>query len=118
MPWICAGISPDGLTGMTDVTMIYSTFPTQEAALSVARALLEQKLIACANVYDNVTSLYRWEGKIQQEPEAVLIAKTRKDRVAEVIKAIKNVHSYEVPCIIAYPVEQGFPPFIQWVKGE
>lgn len=103
---------------MTDIWLLYSTFPSGKEALSVAHHLLEKRLIACANLYENVTSIYRWEGDIRQEAEAVLIAKTREGLVSDAITAVKNLHSYQLPCIIAYPIEKGFPPFLQWIAEE
>ena len=101
-----------------EIWLIYSTFKSKEEALSVAKALLEQKLIACANVQDGVTSLYRWEGAVQQEQETVMTAKTSKEKLQAAMEAIKALHPYELPCIIAYPVAQGMPGFLQWVANE
>jgi periplasmic divalent cation tolerance protein len=103
---------------MTNAWLLHSTFPSRTEALSAARHLLEKRLIACANLYDNVTSLYRWQGAIQEETETVLIAKTREELVPHAIRAVKNLHSYELPCIIAYPIAEGFPPFLQWIADE
>ena len=103
---------------MTEIWLLYSTFPSEEKAFFAARHLLDSRLVACANIYPGVTSLYRWQGEIQQEAEAVLMAKTRKELVAAAIEAVKNLHSYQLPCIIAYPVKEGFPPFLQWVEEE
>src|SRR6185437_3065367 len=100
---------------MTEIFTLYSTFPSEEKAFSAARELLEKRLIACANIYGKVTSLYRWQGEIQQEAEVVLIAKTRKELVPDAIVAIKKLHPYQLPCIIACPVQEGFAPFLQWI---
>lgn len=103
---------------MPDISMLYSTFPTADEAFSVARKLLEMRLIACANVISGATSLYRWEGEIQQENEAVLIAKTASAMLPAAMEALKNLHPYEVPCILTYPASGGFPHFMQWVESE
>ncbi len=103
---------------MTDTWLLYSTFPDRKEALSVARALLEKRLIACANLHENVTSLYRWQGEIRQETEVVLTMKTRRENLSHAIAAVKNLHSYDLPCIIAYPIGEGFPPFLQWIADE
>jgi len=97
---------------------VHSTFPNRDEALFAARQLLDKRLIACANIYEGVASLYRWEGKIQEETEVVLLAKTSKGRVSAAIAAVKALHSYELPCIIAYPAAEAFPPFLQWVEAE
>ena len=101
-----------------DIYMVYSTFASRAEALSAAGVLLEKQLIACGNIIDNVSSVYRWEGEIQQGMEAVLFAKTVKHRVDEVIATIKERHNYAVPCIVAYPVSAGHPPFLAWVVNE
>ncbi len=103
---------------MSETYLIYSTFKTQQEAFSVASALVEKCLVACANVNGGVTSFYRWEGQLEQAAEVVLIAKTTKERLEAVLSEVKRLHSYKVPCIIACPIEAGFPPFIQWIKDE
>ena len=103
---------------MPDIWIVHSTFATREEVISVTQKLLENRLIACANIYGNVTSLYRWEGNIQQEEEVVLVAKTQENKVAAVIAMIKKNHSYTLPTIVAYPVMQGLPEFLQWVADE
>ncbi len=103
---------------MPEIWVIYSTFPNRDEAFSVAGALLEKQLIACANVHSEVTSLYRWEGAIQKEEEAVMVAKTSENRVKAAIAMIKGMHSYQIPCILAYPAGDGLPAFAQWVAAE
>jgi len=100
------------------IWLIYSTFPHKQEAVFVARALLEKRLVACANIYENVTSIYRWEGSIHEASEVTLMAKTGQETLSAAIKAIKAMHSYQLPCIVAYPIEEGFPPFLQWVAEE
>lgn len=101
-----------------NIWVLYSTFPNRAEAISMAQGLLEKRLIACANLYDNVTSLYRWQGGIQQESEVVLIAKTGKAKLDAAIDFIKGNHSYQLPCVIACPVAKGAVPFLQWVADE
>ncbi len=103
---------------MAEIWLLCSTFPSEKEALFAARHLLEKRLIACANIHNHVTSLYRWEGAVTEGTEAVLIAKTREELVPEAIAAVKNLHSYQLPCIIAYPIKAGFPPFLQWIAEE
>ena len=101
-----------------NIWVVYSTFPNSEEAFFVANKLVEERLIACANVYDHVTSVYRWQGGIQREKEVVMVAKTSQPRVAAVIAAIAEMHSYQLPAITSYPVADGFEPFLQWVTDE
>jgi periplasmic divalent cation tolerance protein len=84
----------------------------------MARILVEKHLVACVNIHENVLSVYRWDGEIQQAPEVVIIAKTRRELVAVVIDTVKNLHSYQLPCIIASPIVEGFGSFLQWVADE
>ena len=105
---------------MTDneIWVVYSTFSRQEEALSVARALVGERLLACANIAGNVLSVYRWEGRVQEEPEVTLVAKTGQASVARAIERIRELHPNRLPCITAWPAAQGFAPFMQWVCGE
>jgi periplasmic divalent cation tolerance protein len=80
--------------------------------------LLEKHLIACANVHEQVVSIYRWQGGIQREKEVVMVAKTTHERVRDAIALIAENHSYQIPAITAYPAPEGFAPFMQWVAEE
>lgn len=101
-----------------EIWLLYSTFKTKDEAISAARTLLEKCLIACANIGGPALSLYRWQGKIEQEQEAVMLAKTSAGRVDDAVAALKMLHSYEMPCIVAYPANRGFLPYIAWVENE
>jgi periplasmic divalent cation tolerance protein len=103
---------------MAEIWLIYSTFAHDDEAVSIARALLDAKLIACANIHAGVTSLYRWEGEIKQEKEVGLTAKTDRAHVDAAMALIKKHHSYTLPCIVATPVTLGFAPFLEWVSQE
>lgn len=96
---------------------MHSTFATRDEAISAARALLEARLIACANIIDGATSLYRWEGKLHQEQESILLAKTSKSQLDAAIIRLKEIHPYELPAIVAYPA-QAHAPYAQWVTNE
>jgi periplasmic divalent cation tolerance protein len=109
-------ISGDRL--MTDIRVLYATFPTPAEAEAVAALLLERKLIACANIGGGFRSIYRWEGRPHSEPETILIAKTTAARVEAAIETLAREHSYECPCVTSWPVETGHPPYLQWVADE
>ena len=100
------------------MVLLYATFPNRSEALSTARTLLSEKLIACANVIDNATSIYVWEGEVKENSEAILFAKTTEAQQNAVITRVKALHSYELPCILVLPVERGYTPFLRWVEGE
>jgi periplasmic divalent cation tolerance protein len=103
---------------MTDIWLVYSTFPNRAEALSVARQLVEKHVVACANIVDGITSVYRWQSDIQQESEVVMIAKTSAHSLNTALELIKSLHSYDVPCITAWPIEAGHLPFLRWVEDE
>lgn len=98
--------------------LLYITAGSAQEAASIARELLDARLIACANIIDGAKSLYRWEGKIAEESEVVLIAKTRGDLVEKVIDRVRQLHSYDCPCIVAVEIVAGNPAFLDWIDGE
>ena len=99
-------------------SLIYLTAPNRESALRIGRTLVENRLVACANVLDGATSIFWWDGAIQQDSEAVLIAKTTSDKVSEVIDKVREIHEYSCPCVVALPIGQGNPAFLDWISAE
>jgi periplasmic divalent cation tolerance protein len=97
---------------------IYVTASGSEEARRIGRALVEAHLAACANVIDRVTSVYWWRGEVQEDDEAVLIAKTREDLVDDLTAKVKELHSYECPCVVALPVTGGNADFLDWIESE
>jgi len=106
----------DGKELKRKIMLIFSTVPAKESA-AIARDLVDRNLAACVNIVP-VRSLYRWKGEVCDEEEHLLIIKTRKKRVPEVMAEIRLMHPYEVPEIIALPVSAGHLPYIQWVYDE
>lgn len=102
---------------MAQVLLYVTASDVQEAA-KIARTLVEERLVACANVLGAVRSFYRWEGEIQDDEEAVLIAKTGAERVEEATARIKALHSYDVPCVVAVPLVGGNEEFLTWIASE
>ncbi|MEM6299040.1 MAG: divalent-cation tolerance protein CutA [Bacteroidota bacterium] len=95
---------------------IYITNPSREVARQMASLLLENQLIACANLHE-IESLYRWEGKLEQENEVVLIAKTKTEYFSQIEALIKENHPYDVPCITQVPVKFNLP-YGEWVESQ
>ena len=95
---------------------VYITNPTKKEAKKIANRLLKKKLIACANVFP-INSLYWWEGKIVDENEFVLIAKTSDANFEKVKKEVEKIHSYKIPCIIKIPVSSN-KEYFDWLKKE
>ena len=100
----------------SDIVVIFCTIPANESE-AMARALVDRRLVACVNVVP-VHSYYRWNGEFCSEPEHLLIAKTKESMQTEVIAAIRQLHSYEVPEIIAVPVIAGYAPYLAWVDTQ
>ncbi|MFG1343596.1 divalent-cation tolerance protein CutA [Xanthobacter autotrophicus DSM 431] len=101
-----------------DPRLVYSTFPSLDAAETVARALVEARLVACANILPGMVSLYRWDDRIERADEVVLLLKTTAARAGEVVEAVRSRHPYAVPAILVLPVEGGLPAFLAWIGAE
>ena len=98
--------------------IVLTTFSSKEEALKVTDKLLKARLIACANIIDQVDSFFHWQGKIENEKEALTILKTQKKHLNELIKWIQTHHSYSVPEIIALPIIGGSKKYLDWIKEE
>ena len=103
---------------MTDALVVLVTAPTPERAAEIARALVEERLAACGNVVPGLRSIYRWEGKVEDEPEALLVLKTTRARFEALRARVLALHPYQVPEVIALPVEAGSAPYLAWIAGE
>jgi periplasmic divalent cation tolerance protein len=100
------------------VNFIYMTAGSIAEAQKIGKALVVSRLAACVNIWDNMQSIYRWEEKLQQDSEVVIIAKTTDARVPQLIDKVKSLHSYDCPCIVSLPVSGGYPPFLDWIQSE
>ncbi|THB64324.1 MAG: divalent-cation tolerance protein CutA [Desulfovibrio sp.] len=98
--------------------MVYVTASNVEEARMVGEHLVNQRLVACVNVIESIQSLFWWQGAVQSENESAFIAKTVPDKMDEVIAAVREKHSYDVPCIVALPIMAGDPEFLQWIFEE
>ena len=96
----------------------YVTAATRDDALRIARTLVEERLAACGNVLDGMTSVYRWQGAIETAGEAVLIVKTRSELIPRVIERVRELHSYQCPCVVSWPIAAGNPEYLQWIAEE
>jgi periplasmic divalent cation tolerance protein len=97
------------------VRFVYMTAENLEEAQKIGRELVSVGLAACVNILPHMNSIYVWEGKIEEASEVVLIAKTVEARVADLVAKIKSLHTYSCPCIVSLRVEDGYPPFLEWV---
>jgi periplasmic divalent cation tolerance protein len=101
-----------------DVLIVLTNCPDSDVADRIARALVEQRLAACVNQLPSVRSIYRWQGVVEEANEVPLLIKTTAARYAEVEVAIRALHPYEVPEIVAWPVTAGFASYLDWVAEE
>lgn len=102
---------------MTDVLLVLVTTPSPEVAADLARSLVEARLAACGNVLPGVRSIYRWEGKVQDDAEALLVLKTTRDRFEALRDEVLQRHPYEVPEIVALSVDAGSERYLAWVTA-
>jgi len=103
---------------MSDYLSVYIMAPSRDMAEKIARNLVEERLAACVNIMPAVRSIYRWKGKVEAASEVALIAKTRSALYAQLEKRVKELHSYECPCIVAWKIEAGFAPYLSWIAEE
>ncbi len=102
---------------MKDVFFVYVTTASALEAKKIARCVVAEKLAACANILPGMTSMYRWKGKMEERRECVLIFKTRKALYKKLERRVKELHSYDVPCIVALPVVAGYVPYLGWIDA-
>ncbi|MCH2547731.1 MAG: divalent-cation tolerance protein CutA [Alphaproteobacteria bacterium] len=98
--------------------LLYITAKNKQEAQSIAQTLLAEKLIACANILPEVTSLFQWQGTMQEDSEVIMLAKTTKQNTSCCIERITALHSYDCPCILAFAPEGGHEPFIKWIFSQ
>ncbi len=103
---------------MTEFILALTTVPDEAKGREIARALVEQKLAACVTVSPASQSIYRWQGKVCQEQEFVLLIKTRRELMGQVEAALRSTHPYQVPEFIALPIEGGSAAYLDWLAAE
>jgi periplasmic divalent cation tolerance protein len=103
---------------MTDALVVLVTTPSPERAAEIARALVEERLAACGNVVPGLRSIYRWEGKVQDDAEALLVLKTTRGRFEALRDRVLALHPYEVPEVLALTVEDGSAKYLAWIAAE
>ncbi len=97
---------------------VYITASSAEEAHRIGKTVVEERLAACANVIAHMQSCYWWQGKLEEDQEAVLILKTTVGQFPALLDRVKQLHSYTVPCVLALPVLEGNPDYLQWVAQE
>lgn len=101
---------------MSDVRLLYVPCPDEACARDIGRKMVERRLAACANIIPKMTSIYRWEGALEEDKEALLLLKTVEPTVPELVEALRAMHPYRLPAIVAYPASGGLPAYLDWVR--
>ncbi len=101
-----------------DCLLIYMTAPDNKSAVCWCETLVAERLAACANILDGVSSIYWWQGAVEKTAETVCILKTTRGRFAAFTARAQELHSYETPCIVALPLTDGLPDFLDWIRAE
>lgn len=103
---------------MADALLVLTNMPDRAAAVQLAQTLIERRLAACVNVLAECTSVYRWQEKVESAAETPILIKTRRALYPELETAIRDLHPYELPEIIAVPITYGLTEYLDWVSGE
>lgn len=103
---------------MSNTIVIFITTSSIHEARKIGRTLVEECLAACCNIIQPIESIFRWQGKLHIEGEVLMVLKTREDMFCDVEKRVKELHSYEVPEIIAIPITQGSKSYLDWIIKE
>jgi periplasmic divalent cation tolerance protein len=103
---------------MQDALVVLVTAPSPEKAAEIARALVGERLAACGNVVPAIRSIYRWEGKVHDDAEALLVLKTTRGRFEALRDRVLALHPYDVPEVVALPVEAGSAAYLDWIDAE
>lgn len=99
-----------------DYMVVLITAPNEDEAVKISKTLVEEKLAGCINIIKNVRSIYFWKGKIEDEPEVLMVVKTKSELFEELEKRVKSLHSYTVPEIIGLEIKKGSQSYLNWLS--
>jgi len=102
---------------MTELVLVYVTCPEGPVALRIACALVKERLAACGNIVPGLRSVYVWQGEVHDDTEVLLLLKTRADRVDDLTARVQALHPYELPEVVAVPINAGSPAYLDWVRA-
>lgn len=111
-------MNPAEHQAIEDVALLYVTCPDMQVASHIARTLVEERRVACANILGQMRSVYRWEGQVMEAKEVAMLLKTTRAQEANVIARIRALHPYENPAILTLPVLGGAAEFLAWIAQE
>lgn len=103
---------------MTDIVSVYVTFGSDEEARRICRTLVEEGFAACANILAPCHSIYRWRGKIEEAAEHAAIVKTSAKAAPKLLARLADLHSYDVPAAVVWPIDDALGPYAEWVRDE
>lgn len=96
--------------------VVFITASAEDEAVKIARAIVEARLVGCVNIVKGIRSIYSWQGKIEDEPEVLMIVKTQRNLFDSLLSKVKELHSYTVPEIIAIPIVEGSEDYLNWLN--
>jgi periplasmic divalent cation tolerance protein len=99
-----------------DAVAVYITCKDDDQAETIGKALVSERIVACVNIIDAIKSIYWWQGDICNDSECILIAKTRASLFDTVVRRTKELHTYQVPCIVAFPITLCNPDYLKWIE--
>jgi periplasmic divalent cation tolerance protein len=103
---------------VTSIVTVYATFGSDEEARRISRTLVEERLAACANILGACRSIYRWQGSVEEAEEVAALFKTRADRAEALIARLAELHGYDVPAAVAWPIGDALDAYAKWVEAE
>ena len=103
---------------MPPAILVLTTLPTEQDARGFVRRLVEERIVACGTVFAGVTSVYRWEGRVEESSEAQVLLKTASSRWDDVRSAVAEHHPYDVPELLALPIASGLDAYLRWIASE
>ena len=103
---------------MTPLRIVFSTVDSEDQAKSLARRLIQENLAACVTIVSSVNSIYKWKGTLEESTEWLLVIKTSEARLPELMSRVRELHPYEVPEIVAFPIDTANGPYLEWALGQ
>ena len=95
-------------------SIVYITAGDMEEARKIGKKLVEERLVACVNLFP-ITSIFRWQGSIDEANEVAIVAKTKAGKVKDIEKRVKELHSYDVPCVVSFKMDEGSKDYLDWI---
>ena len=101
---------------MSNYKLLYITCGSKNEAINLGKLIVKNKLAACTNIFSNINSILKWNNKVRQSKETILVGKKKKKNITKIIKLIESRHSYDCPCILFFDIEKGNKKFLSWIR--